>query len=147
VLRQFPEWQQFSRAASEFSLSEAFAREQQTALTGVAQETRNTPSVASPEVIGALDRLEEAGGQANVRETISLGVRRSFENFIKSNLGKMIETMKSLSDSLSSRQDAYVRYVDRILPYIKVVVKMRESLHWLIPVIEWMEEITKRNRK
>jgi hypothetical protein len=147
VLRQFPEWQQFSKAASEFRPTIEFLREQQTALTAVARETRNTPSVAASEVIGALDRLEEAGSQDNTRETINLGVWRSFENFIKSNVGKMVETMKSLSETVSSKQDAYLRYIDRILPYIKVVVKMRESLHWLIPVIEWMEEISRKSRK
>jgi hypothetical protein len=144
VLRQFPEWQQFSRAASEFHPSKELMRDQQSALAAVTRETRSATSVAAPEVIGALERLEEAGNLSNARETVSLGVWRSFENFIKSNIGEMIEMMRSLSKSLSVKEDAYLRYIGRILPYIKMVVKMKESLHWLIPVVEWIEEITKR---
>lgn len=147
VLRQFPSWRDFENDASKYTPDDQTASKQRELLEKIASTTRETAGVATDEVLAALGRLEESSSDKNLQGTGALGVWRSVENFLKTNIRHVIQTAKSLQSNLSVNQTRYIRYLKRLLPYLKLYVAMDERRAWLRPVIQWLEDTLKSLEK
>jgi hypothetical protein len=148
VLRQFPEWRDFAKAASEFSPDSEQQETQRKTILRIAQETKANPNVASMEVSTAFERLDEAASKPTTSPTIKLGTWRSLENFTKENIRKLLEIARELSEraTYSAAENNYIDFIEKLLPHLKLFIRMVESLHWLEPVVAWMEELLKKRK-
>jgi hypothetical protein len=142
VLRQFPVWKSFEQEASHFVPSDEVLVQNNSLFESIANETRNSGGAVSDQVLDAFGRLEETS-EATIRDTARFGVWRSVENFIKTNIKHVIDTTKNWSKSHSANQQRYLRYVERLLPSLKLFVVTNEKYAWLLPVIHWLEESIK----
>jgi hypothetical protein len=143
VLRQFPAWRDFETDASRFSPDEQTSIDQQKLLESIASETKNAEGVASNGVLDAFDRLLESSSDANLKDTAALGIWRSVENFLKTNIRYVIGAAKTLRTNITANQLRYIKYLERIVPYLKLYVRMDEKRAWLLPVIQWLEDTLK----
>ncbi len=146
VLRQFPAWRSFESDASKFSPTKEMFGQNQRLLEGLAAVTRNSEGVASDGVLDAFDKLEDSIDALNVRNTTELGVFRSIENFIKTNIRHVINTAKAWQVNSSPNQARYARYLERLIPLIKLYIAANEKYAWLLPVIQWLEDLIKTKK-
>ncbi|RED28548.1 hypothetical protein BJ123_12276 [Rhodopseudomonas thermotolerans] len=147
VLRQFPVWREFESDASQYEPDQDELTKQHDLLANIATETRQASGVASNEVLAALERLERSSGEIETRKTATLGVWRSLENFIKVNIRHVIELAKTIQNNLSRNQSRYIRYLERIIPYLKLYVGMNDNRKWLLPVVQWLDEVIKLSKQ
>jgi hypothetical protein len=147
VLRQFPEWRTFERDASQFEPNEQTQQKQQELLQNLAIETRSESGIASRSVLDALERLKESSAETTLNNTAALGIWRSVENFLKTNIRYVIDAVKSAQSNLSRDQARYLRFLERLIPSLKLYVAMDERRAWLLPVIQWLEETLKAIKK
>lgn len=147
VLRQFPAWRAFEAEASRFALDKQEAERQRAVLENIAAETKTAGEVASESVREALARLEESSHSGTTKTTTELGIWRSLENFVKTNLRVLIATSRNLQEYVSTNQYLYLKYIERLLPHLKLYVAMKENLAWLMPVLHWVEEYIKSVKK
>jgi len=143
VLRQYPVWREFERDASNFNPDEGTRKSQDELLRNIAEETRRADGPADNEVREALERLEQAGSNSDAKTTTTLGVWRSVENYLKTNIRYVIDIAKHLQTNLSENQARYLRYLERLLPLLKLYAKMDPGRAWLLPVIQWLEDTLK----
>jgi hypothetical protein len=116
-------------------------------LKSIATETRRIEGIASESVLEAFDRLVESSAETEIRNTAALGVWRSVENFLKINIRYVIGAAKSLQTNVTSNQIRYVKYLERLVPYLRLYVAMDEKRAWLLPVIQWLEDTLKTVKK
>ncbi|HEX4407488.1 MAG TPA: hypothetical protein VH206_01830 [Xanthobacteraceae bacterium] len=147
VLRQFPVWRAFEADASKFDPDEQTAQKQRNLLESIAADTRQFEGVASDKVREALNRLEETGTNENKQKTAALGVWRAVENLIKINIRHVIDSVKLLQTSLTNNQIRYFKYLERLLPLLRLYAQMDPSRAWLLPVIQWLEDTLKSIKK
>lgn len=145
VLRQFPLWRTFESDASQFQIDQDTAKNQQTLLERIAFETKRSTGIASEGVLDAFDRLVESSTES--KKTATLGIWRSVENFLKINIRYVIGVAKALQTNVTANQIRYVKYLERLIPALKLYVSMDPSRAWLLPVIQWLEDTLKTIKK
>jgi hypothetical protein len=143
-LGQYPEWHDFASQAARFTPTEQQKAALTEAVTSVAQHTRTATDVASPEVISAFNELAELNGSPETRSTGHLSIKRSFDNYVKTNVAALITWAKSAKDDVSTNQARYLKYIKVLLASVKAYVKWNDSLQWLLPVIQWIEDVIKQ---
>ncbi|WP_128959932.1 hypothetical protein [Bradyrhizobium guangzhouense] len=147
VLRQFPAWRAFEADATRFMLDKPEIEKQRVVLDGITSETKATDGVVSEAVLDALSRLGESSHSGTTKTTTELGIWRSLENFVKTNVRFLIVATRNLQEYVSTNQYLYLKYIERLLPYLKLYVAMRENLAWLTPVLHWLEDYLKTVKK
>jgi len=147
VLRQFPTWRQFEAEASNYEPDDQTAEHQKALLEDITTQTKTTDGIATPNVLDALDRLLETNAEPTTKQTTALGVWRSVENFLKTNIRHMIGFGKSLQANLTLNQARYAKYLERLIPSLKLYASLDPSHAWLLPVIHWLEDTLKALKK
>ncbi|WP_315799421.1 hypothetical protein [Bradyrhizobium sp. SZCCHNR1002] len=147
VLRQFPAWRAFEADASNFNPDEETSTTQEELLAHIANETKGSTDIASTSVLEALDRLIETSEDPLTKKTAELGVWRSVENFLKTNIKHVVDAAKSVQQNVTQNQLRYLKYAERLLPAARLYATMDSSRAWLLPVIQLLEDTIKQMKK